>query len=126
MRPWTCPRCLPALALFILIACSREPAISDDAYRQAVTAFYTGLAAMQTSQDVLARRELERVTELAPREAAARANDGLLLLRQQQIDEVFQDAWNTAVILGGDDVEAVAGQYRIGEPGERRRFVRVD
>jgi hypothetical protein len=90
MRMSPVRRALPALALLILIACSREPAISDDAYRQAVTAFYTGLAALQTSQDVLARRELERVTELAPREAAGWANVGLLLLRQQQIDEGSQ------------------------------------
>src|SRR5918996_4223544 len=81
---------LVAIALLIAVSCSRETAISDDAYRQAVTAFYTGLAALQTSQDVLARRELERVTEIAPREPAAWANLGLLLLRQQQIEEASQ------------------------------------
>ena len=52
-------RRLTPLFLLLLVACSRESSISDDAYRQAVTAFYTGLAAMQTSQDVLAREELQ-------------------------------------------------------------------
>ena len=73
--------------LAVAVACSRSPRISDDAYRQAVTAFYVSLAAMQTSQDVHARSELERVTQLAPDEPAAWANLGLLLLRQQQTDE---------------------------------------
>ena len=43
--------------------------MSDATYREAVTAFYTGLAAMQTSQDVLARQSLERVTTLVPARA---------------------------------------------------------
>jgi cytochrome c-type biogenesis protein CcmH/NrfG len=55
-------------------------------YRETVTAFYTGLAAMQTSQDELARQSLDRVTALAPDEAAGWANLGLLLLRQQDVD----------------------------------------
>ncbi len=60
--------------------------MSDATYREAVTAFYTGLAAMQTSQDVLARQSLERVTTLVPHEPAGWANLGLLLLRQQEIE----------------------------------------
>src|SRR5687767_1602480 len=71
-------------------ACRREPSVSDENYRQAVTAFYVSLAAMQTSQDVHARRELERLVQLAPGEAAGWANLGLLLLRQQQFDEAAQ------------------------------------
>ena len=42
------------------------PAISDATYRDAVIAFYTGLAAMQTSQDEMAREKLDRVTTLVP------------------------------------------------------------
>ena len=40
---------------------------------------------MQTSQEVLARREFERVTTLVPGEAAGWANLGLLLMRQQDM-----------------------------------------
>jgi tetratricopeptide (TPR) repeat protein len=62
------------------------PAVSDEAYRDAVTSFHTGLAAMQTSQDVMARQSLERVTTLVPGEPAGWANLGLLLLRQQEVE----------------------------------------
>jgi Tfp pilus assembly protein PilF len=70
--------------------CRRKPAVPEATYRQAVTAFYVSLAAMQTSQDVIARQELERVIQLVPEEAAAWANLGLLLLRQQQFEEAAQ------------------------------------
>ena len=82
---------LGVLALTAIgIGCRRGSAIPEATYRQAVTAFYVSLAAMQTSQDVLARSELERVLQLVPDEAAAWANLGLLLLRQQQFDEASQ------------------------------------
>lgn len=80
----------PCVLMLLLIAgCRRAPAISDATYRDAVGAFYTSLAALQTSQDVLARRELDRLTQLAPQEPAGWANLGLLLLRQQQVDEAL-------------------------------------
>ena len=41
---------------------------------------------MQTSQEVLARREFERVTTLVPGEPAGWANLGLLLMRQQELE----------------------------------------
>ena len=76
-----------AVTLSAIAACRRGARVSDATYRQAVTAFYVSLAAMQTSQDVLARQELERVVQLVPDEPAGWANFGLLLLRQQQVDE---------------------------------------
>jgi tetratricopeptide (TPR) repeat protein len=78
---------LLAAAIAVAPACRRAPAVSDETYRQAVSAFYVSLAAMQTSQDVLARRELDRLVQLVPDEPAGWANLGLLLLRQQQVDE---------------------------------------
>ena len=77
-------------AMTMFVACRREPRISDATYRQAVTAFYVSLAAMQTSQDLHARQELDRLVQLVPEEAAGWANLGLLLLRQQQVDEAAQ------------------------------------
>jgi Tfp pilus assembly protein PilF len=68
-------------------ACRRGPRVSDETYREAVTAFYVALAAMQTSQDVLARERLDRLVQLVPDEPAGWANLGLLLLRQQQTEE---------------------------------------
>ncbi len=72
------------------LSCRRAPAVPDATNRDAVTAFHVSLAAIQTSQDVLARRELERLTQLVPQEPAGWANLGLLLLRQQQPDEALQ------------------------------------
>ena len=74
------------LALPAIAGCSRELKVPEPTYRETVTAFYTGLAAMQTSQEVLARREFERVTTLVPGEPAGWANLGLLLLRQQDME----------------------------------------
>jgi Tfp pilus assembly protein PilF len=78
------------LALAVSTSCTREPRIPDETYLEAVARFHTALAAMQTSQDVLARDHLQRVTEIVPSEPAAWANLGLLLLRQQQTDEALQ------------------------------------
>ena len=78
--------CVVALVLVAMGGCRREPAIPHETYREAVVAFYTGLAALQTSQEVLAREQLERVIALVPGEPAAWADIGLLLLRQQDLD----------------------------------------
>ncbi|HXW04304.1 MAG TPA: FG-GAP-like repeat-containing protein [Vicinamibacterales bacterium] len=75
------------LTLVTTPGCRRGLRVGDETYRQAVTAFYVSLAAMQTSQDVLARQELDRLIQLVPEEPAGWANLGLLLLRQQQFDE---------------------------------------
>ena len=78
------------ISLLISSACSscRRPAAetSESAYREVVPAFYTGIAAMQTTQEVLAREKFDRVVALAPQEPAGWANVGLLLLRQQEIE----------------------------------------
>ena len=68
-------------------SCRRNPDVAPEAYREAVTAFYVGLAAMQTTQEVLARSKFDRVVTLVPGEAAGWANLGLLLLRQQEIEQ---------------------------------------
>lgn len=78
------------IGLLISSACSscRRPAaeLTESAYREVVTAFYTGLAAMETTQEVLAREKFDRVVTLAPQEPAGWANVGLLLMRQQEIE----------------------------------------
>jgi tetratricopeptide (TPR) repeat protein len=81
-----------ALTLVIAAApgCRRGPRVSDEIYREAVTAFYVALAAMQTSQELHARKEFDRFVQLVPEEPAGWANLGLLALRQQQFDEAEQ------------------------------------
>ena len=74
----------PGLALGSLSACRRAADVSPEVYREAVVAFHTALAAIDTSQEVLAREKLDRVVALVPQEPAGWANLGLLLLRQQE------------------------------------------
>ena len=72
------------LASTAIASCRRAADVSPEAYREAVVAFHTALAAIDTSQEVLAREKLDRVVALVPQEPAGWANLGLLLLRQQE------------------------------------------
>ena len=72
--------------------------VPESTYRETVSAFYTGLAAMQTSQEVLAREKLDRVTSLVPEEPAGWANVGLLLLRQQEIEPAVEKLTRAAAL----------------------------
>lgn len=78
------------VTLLVGMACSREVTLTDAQYREAVVAFHTGIAAMQTSQEVLAREQLDTVTTIAAHEPAGWANLGLLLLRQQELDAAIE------------------------------------
>ena len=92
------PRSFIIASLLVLVAISAscrstrapEAELSPAAYRETVTAFYTGLSAMQTTQEVLARQKFDRVVALAPQEPAGWANLGLLLLRQQELEQGAQ------------------------------------
>lgn len=75
------------VVLAVGLGCERPdlPDPSSPAYREAVTAFYASLAALQASEDLGAEDRLVRVTELAPSEPAAWANLGLLSLRRGEL-----------------------------------------
>src|SRR5690349_8018716 len=62
---------------------SRLPEKASAEYRSAVSAFYSGLAALQVGDDVRADQMLAELTRLAPGEPAAWANWGVLALRQR-------------------------------------------
>jgi tetratricopeptide (TPR) repeat protein len=66
--------------------CRRRLEVPEAAYREAVIAFHTGLAAMQTGLEPLAREKFDRVVALVPGEPAGWANLGLLKMRQQDLD----------------------------------------
>jgi tetratricopeptide (TPR) repeat protein len=85
-------RCAWLAILAVASACSprTEPELPPQTYREAVTAFYVGLSAMQTTQEVLAKERLERAVALVPQEPAVWANLGLLLLRQQDLDRAAE------------------------------------
>ncbi len=78
--------------------CRRDLVVSDSVYLEAVSAFHTGLAALQTSQDGLALQKLQRVTEIVPKEPAAWANLGLLYLRHQELDQAAQQLERAAAL----------------------------
>lgn len=77
-----------AIILLCLPGCRSDdaPEAGSDAYAEAISAFYTGLAALQVGQDRHAEEQLLLVTEHAPGEAAAWANLGLLALRRNELD----------------------------------------
>jgi tetratricopeptide (TPR) repeat protein len=84
--------CIFALLVFLgvsLDACrsgDELPEASSETYREAVAAFYTGLAATQASAERIAEERFLRVTKLVPQEPAAWANLGLLALRRAAFD----------------------------------------
>ena len=80
------------LALLLVaggVACRRTATLPDknsQQYREIVSAFYTGLAALQVGDDVRAEAKLTQATQLVPDEPASWANLGMLALRQKNYD----------------------------------------
>src|SRR5579875_1286542 len=72
---------------FALFGCHRGlPSADSRQYTEFVSAFYTGLGALDVGNDALADPELAKATQLAPGEPAAWANWGILALRQRNFD----------------------------------------
>jgi tetratricopeptide (TPR) repeat protein len=85
---------LLVIALFAFTACSRNaglPAPGSKEYRDLVSAFYVGLAGLQTGEDVYARNKLTLATQIAPGEPAGWANLGLFAVRQQEFDAAYEN-----------------------------------
>src|SRR5262249_61169180 len=84
---------LLAAFLIVFTGCTRNaglPVPGSKEYRDLVTAFYVGLAGLQTGEDVRAKEKLTLATEIAPGEPAAWANLGLLAVRQQEFDTAYE------------------------------------
>jgi tetratricopeptide (TPR) repeat protein len=80
-------------ALVAVSGCHSAPKLPDKnskAYADVVSAFYTGLAALQVGDDVRADSKLSEVTQLVPGEPAGWANWGVLALRQRNYDVAAQ------------------------------------
>ena len=65
---------------------STVPSPDSDAYREALTAFYTAVPALQVGENYRARKHLETASTLASGEPAVWANRGLLALRTRNLD----------------------------------------
>ena len=107
---------LPAVFLFLFTATSCNhnaglPKPDSKEYRDLVTAFYVGLAGLQTGEDVRAKEKLTLATQIAPGEPASFANLGLLSVRQQEFDTAYEKA-EQARSLAPDNsqIEALLGQ----------------
>lgn len=77
------------LAAMMVIGCGGDrglPSVESETYREMVSSFYAGLAAMEVSADAHAEEEFHRATELVPAEPATWANLGLLALRRNEFD----------------------------------------
>ena len=84
---------LYATLLATLTGCdtrTRLPDKGSSEYRDAVSAFYVGLAALQVGDDTRADKTLAELTRLAPGEPAGWANWGILALRQRDFDAAAQ------------------------------------
>ncbi|MEO8660804.1 MAG: FG-GAP-like repeat-containing protein [Bryobacteraceae bacterium] len=93
--------------------CSRRsslPQVGSNEYRELCSAFYLGLAALQSGEDVNARKGLSRAIEIAPEEPAGWVNLGLLQARQQEFDAAYQ-SFERARALAPDnsDIESLLG-----------------
>jgi len=85
--------CLLGAAVLTLSGChsgAKLPDKSSPEYRQVVSAFYVGLAALQVGDDVHAESKLSEVTQLVPGEPAGWDNWGILALRQRNFDVAAQ------------------------------------
>src|SRR5262245_55911659 len=82
-----------AALLLVCTACRDSgglPKPDSQEYRDLVTAFYVGLAGLQTGEDVYAKDKLTLATQIAPGEPAGWANLGLLAVRQQEFDAAYE------------------------------------
>jgi tetratricopeptide (TPR) repeat protein len=75
-----------------------------------ISAFYVGLAALQSGDDVRAQQKLTLASQIAPGEPASWANLGLLAVRQQEFDAAYKDV-EQARSLAPDNsqIEALLG-----------------
>jgi tetratricopeptide (TPR) repeat protein len=112
--------CLIVLVLLILLSVSLDacrsgnglPDPSSKTYREAVAAFYTGLAAIQAGVEVVAEEQMRRVTELVPQEPAAWANLGLLALRRTAFDLAAQRLQKArALAPESSQIQALSGLF---------------
>ncbi|MGP0065122.1 MAG: FG-GAP-like repeat-containing protein, partial [Isosphaeraceae bacterium] len=91
--------CFGVAALFFAKRADNGPRVAEDAlprpgsetYREMVSAFYSGVAALDVEATEQAKTALTRATELVPAEPSAWADLGLLKMRQQDYEAAATD-----------------------------------
>jgi len=112
------------------LGCTRNsglPEVGSKEYRDFCSAFYVGLAGLESGEDVRAKSELTRATQLVPAEPVAWADLGVLQVRQQQFDAAFTSV-DKARALAPDSsrIEEILGliESRRGRVGESLAHLR--
>jgi Flp pilus assembly protein TadD len=105
-----------AVAALLTSGCAHKSGLPDTgspAYAEFCTAFYTGLAGLQSGEDVRAKDDLTRASQLAPGEPTAWANLSVFQLRRQEYDAALTSA-EKALGLAPDNsrIEALLGQIQ--------------
>lgn len=86
------------------------PAPDSQQYRDFVSAFYVGLAGLQTGEDVRAKQKLTLATQIAPGEPAAWADLAVFAVRQQEFEAALQYAAKARALAPGNSrIEALLG-----------------
>ena len=79
-------------------------------YREFTSAFYVGLAGLETGEDMRAQEKLTLASRLVPGEAATWANLALFSARQQDFDSAFKDAEKARDLASRDSrIEGLLG-----------------
>jgi Flp pilus assembly protein TadD len=86
------------------------PQTGSKAYADFCSAFYLGLAGLQSGEDVRARQYLTQSTQLAAGEPAGWVDLGILQVRQQQFDAAFGSVETARSLAPSDSrIEALLG-----------------
>ena len=86
----------------VVAGCGSDvPAPGSEEYRETISAFYSGVAAMEVGEDRRAEAKLTYVTELVPKEPAAWANLALMALRRGEL-ETAASAYGRSAPSGSD------------------------
>ncbi|MFH5884460.1 FG-GAP-like repeat-containing protein [Halalkalibaculum sp. DA3122] len=97
---------LTFVSSFLLISCSEPtpPDPTSEEYREAVSAFYLSLAAIESDQAVFAAEKMNGITESYPREPAAWANIGVFSMRRGNF-ELAAEQLSKAESLAPDNAD---------------------
>src|SRR6185437_11727475 len=105
--------CAPILLSLLLSSACRKsglPAPGSKTYADLCSAFYLGLAGLQSGEDVRAKEYLARSTQIAPGEPAGWADLGILQVRQQNFDTAFQNVSQAGALAPDNSrIEALLG-----------------
>ncbi len=104
---------IAVLIVIVATGCGHNanvPKIDSKKYRELVSAFYVGLAGLQTGEDVRAKSRLTVATQIAPGEPASWANLGLLAVRQQEFESAYADVEKARALAPDNSrIEALLG-----------------